>query len=141
DVANLTIERFRAPVPYSRIHYTQDLARSNSNFDGVFSLNVSRVTNFAFGLHRHSSGQPPAQFDVTFNPRTDLWSARTEMTITKYLGSLPTDSTMTSHKIDSILATPQAKRNTFDLLVWGQYATAFSGLNGGIAADTTDIFD
>jgi hypothetical protein len=142
DMLDATIERFRAPVPYSRIHYTQDLARSNSNFDGLFSLNATRATNLAFGLHRHASGHPRDPFEVTFNPRTDMWGARTQMTITKYLGTLPTDSTMTQRKVDSILATPQAKRNTLDLLVWGQYNTAFSGLSGGIAAiDTTDIFD
>ncbi|HWF45046.1 MAG TPA: hypothetical protein VG537_10425, partial [Candidatus Kapabacteria bacterium] len=61
---------------------------------------------------------------------------------TKYLGTLPHDSTMTEHKIDSILATPAAKRKTLDLLVWGQYTTAFSGQSGGIAArDSIDIFN
>ena len=142
DVANFSIERYRAPVPYSSIHYTQDLTTSTSNFDGIFSLNSSPSTNFAFGIHRRTSGQTPIPYDPTFNPRTDLWSTRAQMTVTKYLGTLPHDSTMTEHKIDSILATPKAKQKTLDLLIWGQYTTAFSGLNGGIAArDSVDIFD
>ncbi len=142
DAADFTIERFRAPVPYSRIHYAQDLSRDNSNFDGLFSLNASRETNLAFAIHRHASGSTPVPYDVSFNPRTDLWSGRAQMTIDHYLGTLPTDSTMTAHKRDSILATPQAIAKTLDLLVWGQYTTAFSGLNGGIAdQDSSDVFD
>lgn len=142
DAANFTIERFRAPVPYSRIHYSQDLARNNSNFDGLFSLNASRETNLAFGIHRHASGSTPQPYDVTFNPRTDLWSGRAQMTISHYLGTLPNDSTMTARKVDSILETPTEKAKTLDLLVWGQYTTAFSGLNEGVAAhDSIDIFD
>ncbi|GEM_PF-2372336 len=142
DASDFTIERFRAPVPYSRIHYTQDLARSNSVFDGLFSLNVSRSTNFALAIHRHASGRPPNVNDPTFNPRTDMWSARGQLSIAKYLGTLPSDSTMTAAKIDSILATPSAKQKTLDFLLWGQYTTAFSGLNGGVAAiDSGDVFD
>jgi hypothetical protein len=142
DVANATIERFRAPVPYSRVHFNQDLARGTSNFDGIFSLNASRATNVAFGLHRHSSGHAPAQFDATFNPRADVWSARGQMSVSKYLGTLPIDSTVTQRKIDSILAAPESKKKTLDLLLWAQYTTAFSGLNGGInARDSIDIFN
>ncbi|HEY3875187.1 MAG TPA: hypothetical protein VGM92_06895, partial [Candidatus Kapabacteria bacterium] len=39
--------------------------------------------------------------------------------------------------------TPAAEAKTLDLLVWGQYTTAFSGLNGGIfkSDSTTDVFD
>jgi hypothetical protein len=142
DDVDFTIERFRAPVPYSRIHFTQDLSRDNSNFDGLFSLNTSRSTNFTFAISRHTSGSTPAPYDLSFDPRTDTWSVRGQMSVDKYLGTLPTDSTMTGHKIDSILATPAARAKTLDLLVWTQYTTAFSGLNGGIAeADSNDIFD
>ncbi len=142
DVADFTIERFRAPVPYSRIHFTQDLARDNSNFDGLFSLNASRSTNLTLAVHRHTSGSTPIPYDLSFNPRTDLWNAHAQMTVHKYIGTLPTDSTITEHKIDSILNTPEAKAKTLDLLVWGQYTTAFSGLNGGIkAVDSSDVFD
>ena len=142
DVANFAIERFRAPVPYSRIHYTQDLARDNSNFDGIFSINASRATNFAFGIHRHASGNPPSPYASTFNPRTDMWALRGQMTIDQYLGKIPSDSTMTEAKLDSFFATPKAKGKTLDLLLWGQYWTAFSGLNGGVAAiDSNNVFD
>ncbi len=142
DDVNFTIERFRAPVPYSRIHFTQDLARDNSNFDGLFSLNASRATNLTFAISRHTSGSTPVPYDLSFNPRTDTWSARGQMSIDKYLGTLPTDSTMTEHKIDSILATPAARAKTLDLLIWAQYSSAFSGLNNGIGAtDSSDVFD
>lgn len=142
DMGDFTIERFRAPVPYSRIHFTEDLARDNSNFDGIFSLNASSATNFAFGIHRHTSGSPPSPYDVTFNPRTDLWSLRGQMTIDHYLGEVPHDSTMTEAKLDSFYTTPVAQSKTLDFLLWGQYITAFSGLNGGVAAvDSNDIFD
>ncbi len=142
DVAKFSIERFRAPVPYSRVHYTQDLGRSTSNFDAVFSVNASPSTNLAVSIDRHASGSKPSQFDQTFNPRTDLWNVRTQMSITKYLGALPRDSTVTQHKIDSILATAAAEKNTLDFLLWGGYTTAFSGLNAGInARDSVDVFD
>ena len=145
DLSDFTIERFRAPVPYSRVHYTQDLARSASTFDGLFSLNASSATNFALALHRRSTGRSPREvnsFDVSFNPRTDLWGGRVQMSVSKYLGSMPLDTAPTQHKIDSFYATPYAKERTADLLVWGNYTTVFSGLNGGIdAPDSTDIFD
>ncbi len=142
DALDYTIERFRAPVPFSRIHFTQDLSRDNSNFDGLFSLNTSRSTNLTFAINRHTAGSTPVPYDLSFNPRMDTWNVRGQMTIEQYLGTLPTDSTMTPHKIDSILATPEAKAKTLDLLIWTQYMTAFSGLNGGISeADSNDIFD
>ncbi|HZK76793.1 MAG TPA: hypothetical protein VFD13_07790 [Candidatus Kapabacteria bacterium] len=142
NMADFTIERFRAPVPYSRIHFTEDLARDNSNFDGIFSINASRATNFAFGIHRHTSGSTPTPYDLTFNPRTDMWSLRGQMTVDHYLGTVPHDSTMTEAKLDSFYSTPVAQAKTLDFLLWGQYITAFSGLNGGIApSDSIDIFD
>ncbi len=142
DAVDYTIERFRAPVPYSRIHFTQDLDRDNSNFDGLFSLNTSRSTNLTLAINRHTAGSTPVPYDISFNPRMDTWNVRGQVTVDKYLGTLPSDSTMTAHKIDSILATPEARAKTLDLLVWTQYITAFSGLNGGIAeTDSNDEFD
>jgi hypothetical protein len=141
DAATMRIERFRAPVPYSRMHYTQDLTRSFSDFDGLFSLNASEPTNITVGLHRRSAGHAAALNDVTFNPRADIWSARAQVGVSKYLGTLPHDSRWTKQRIDSLLATSDAKKHTLDLLVWGQYTTAFSGLAGGIySRDSTDIF-
>ncbi len=142
DMVNFTIERFRAPVPYSRIHYTQDLSHDNSNFDGVFSINASEATNFAFGIHRHASGSTPVPYDLTFNPRTDVWSVRGQMSVDHYLAKVPQDSTMTPAKLDSFFATPVAQAKTLDFLLWGQYTTAFSGLNGGVSAiDSNDEFN
>ncbi len=142
DAVDYTIERFRAPVPFTRIHFTQDLDRDNSNFDGLFSINTSRSTNLTLAINRHTAGSTPVPYNVSFNPRMDTWNVRGQVTVDKYLGTLPTDSTMTPHKIDSILATPEARAKTLDLLVWTQYITAFSGLNGGIAEiDTNDEFD
>ncbi len=142
DALNYSIERFRAPVPYSRIHFTQDLARDNSNFDGLFSINASRATNLTFAINRHTAGSSPVPYDLSFNPRSDTWTARAQMSIDQYLGTLPTDSTMTAHKTDSILATPAARAKTLDFLLWTQYTSAFTGLNGGIGAiDSSDVFD
>ncbi len=142
DATNFTLERFRAPVPYSRIHYTQDLVRSLSDFDGLFSLNVSQPTNITLAVHRRSAGHAPGQYDLSFNPRADLWSARASMSISKYLGTIPHDSTWTQRRIDSLFATPEVRRHTLDFFLWGQYTTAFSGLSGGIESrDSIDIFN
>ncbi|MDP4199499.1 MAG: hypothetical protein Q8902_08010 [Bacteroidota bacterium] len=142
DVTNASLERFRAPVPYSRVHYTQDLLRSFSDFDGIFSLNATQGTNITLGVHRRSAGHAPVPNDLSFDPRADLWSARGSMSFTKYLGTIPHDSTWTQHRIDSLLATSDARRHTLDFYLWGQYTTAFSGLSGGIASrDSIDIFN
>lgn len=121
DAASFTIERFRAPVPYSRIYYVQDLTRSVSDFDALFSENASRAVNLALGLFRRASGRRPDEFDPTFNARTDVWSIRGQAT----------------------LASGDSNRErSIDGLVWGQYTTAFSGLAGGIMRpDSGDIFD
>jgi hypothetical protein len=121
DAATFTIERFRAPVPYSRIYYVQDLTRSISDFDALFSVNASKAVNTAFGLFRRASGRRPDQFDPTFNPRTDVWSIRGQAT----------------------LASGDSNRErSIDGLLWGQYTTAFSGLAGGIMRpDSGDVFD
>src|SRR6185436_13185691 len=38
DAIDFTLEKFRAPVPYSRFHYTQELSNVMSNFEGLFSI-------------------------------------------------------------------------------------------------------
>lgn len=141
DWMGFTLERFRSPVPYSRIHYAQDLTQSFSNLDGLFSWNPSQPVNLTLALNRRSAGHAPSDIDQSFNPRIDYWSARAQMSWTKYLRDLPHDSTWTQHKTDSLLATPEARRHTLDFLVWGQYTTGFSGLSGGVAShDSIDIF-
>lgn len=121
DDANLTIERFRAPVPYSRILYVQDLGRSLANFDALFSVNASRSINTALGLFRRTSGKPQNEFDPTFNPRTDVWGIRGQL-------GLESGDSLSTHAVTGLL--------------WGQYTTAFSGLSGGILRpDSGDVFD
>ncbi|MEO6940013.1 MAG: hypothetical protein ABI444_07745 [Candidatus Kapaibacterium sp.] len=143
DVVNLGIERFRAPVPFSRIHYTQILSQSVSNFEGLFSLNTSRNVNLAIGLDRRSAGSAPVQNDPTFNPRVDLWGLHGQMSFNQFLGTIHRDSTTTERQVDSILELPASKDNSVDALLWGMYTTTFSGMNGGINArdSGTDIFN
>ena len=143
DALNFTIERFRAPIPFSRINYTQVLSESLSNFEGLFSLNSSRELNVTLGVNRRAAGHAPNSLDPSFNPRVDLWSVRTLLTYNSFLGTIHRDSTTTDHQIDSILALPSSKENSIDVLIWGIYTSAFSGLSGGITArdSATDIFD
>ena len=143
DLIDVDLERFRAPVPYSRIHYTQLLATSFSNFEGVFSINASRATNITLAIDRRASGTGGTTTDLNFNPRVDLWGARAQLSYNSYLGTLPHDSTTTQHTIDSILATPYARAHSVDFLLWTNYTSAFSGLSGGVSSidSTTDIFD
>jgi len=143
DMLDMEVERFRAPVPYSRVHYTQALSQSLSNFEGLFSLNASRGTNLTFGIDRRAAGNSPNVNDPTFNPRVDLWSGRVQMTYNSFLGTIHRDSTTTQHVVDSILSTPYALQHSLDFLIWGNYTSAFSGLSGGIspADSTTDIFN
>lgn len=120
DDANLTIERFRAPVPYSRIYYIQDLTRNVSDFDALFSINASKSVNTALGIFRRASGHAQNPFDPTLNPRTDVWSVRGQLS----------------------LASSDSNNRATSGLLWGQYTTAFSGLSGGIMRpDSGDIFD
>jgi hypothetical protein len=121
DDLDLTLERFRAPVPYSRVYYVQDLTRSVSDFDALFSINASRAVNTAVGLFRRVSGHQQNDFDPTFNPRTDVWGARAQL---------------------SLASKDSSDTRSIDGLLWGQYTTAFSGLAGGIQRpDSGDIFD
>jgi hypothetical protein len=143
DALNFNLERFRAPVPYSRFHYTQVLSQELSNFEGTFSINPSRDMNVAFGVNRRSGGNPPNPADPTFNPRVDLWSTRALLTYNSFLGKIHRDSTTTEHQVDSILNLPSSKKNSVDVLVWGIWTSAFSGLSGGINPQDsgTDIFN
>ncbi len=143
DALDMEVERFRAPVPYSRIHYTQSLAQSLSNFEGLFSLNASRRANVTLAIDRRAAGSAPNPNDPTFNPRVDLWAGRAQLSYNSFLGTIKRDSTTTQHVVDSILATPYALQHSLDLLVWGNYTSAFSGLSGGLSSQdsTTDIFN
>ncbi len=118
DAVELTPERLRAPIPYSRLHYSQELSNSLSNFEGLFSYNPSQPVNLTFGIYHRAAGKSRNQIvDInTFNPRVDNWS-------------LLSQTTYESPKIEATL--------------WMLYTTAFSGVNGGVVAKdtTTDIFD
>ncbi|MEP7235172.1 MAG: hypothetical protein ABI778_07740, partial [Ignavibacteriota bacterium] len=116
DAINFTLEKFRAPIPYSRFHYTQELGNALSNFEGLFSINTSDALNLAVAAYHRSAGTNNNPSDLTFNPRLDQWWVRSQMTYT-------------TAKVDALLF----------LL----YRSAFNGMNGGILArdSTTDIFD
>lgn len=143
DVVDLSIERFRTPLPYSRVHYTQDLSRDLANFDGVFSVNPGTSSNVAIGIGRRSAGDQVDRANPVFNPRTDLWSARAQYSYESFLGTLRRDSGMTEQQVDSMLASSTATEQSLDVLVWTNYVNAFMGMNGGIVAETdsSDIFD
>lgn len=115
DVVNFSLEKFRAPIPYSRFHYTQELGNQLSNFEGLFSINPSEPMNVAVAAYHRSAGTNIT--DLTFNPRIEQWWVRGQATY---------------------------NTKTFDALLFMLYTSAFSGLNGGILArdsSTTDIFD
>ncbi len=116
DVADFSLEKFRAPVPYSRFHYTQELSNELSNFEGLFSINTSEPMNIALGVYHRTAGTVANPGDFTFDPRIEQWWVRGQATYT----------------------TP-----TVDALLFMLYTSAFSGMNGGIIArdTTTDIFD
>ena len=118
DVVELTPERLRAPLPYSRIHYTQELGNSLSNFEGLFSYSPSQPLNLTFAIYRRAAGRSTNRIaDINlFNPRLDNWW-------------LLSQTTYESPKVDALL--------------WMLYTTSFSGINGGVVAKdtTTDIFD
>jgi hypothetical protein len=116
DAVNYSLETFRAPLPYSRIHYTQELTHSFSNVEGLFSVSPSNPLNITLGLYRRASGRNQAFGVTSFNPRSDLWWVRS-----------------------------QASYSTKDIqgLFFLLYNSSFTGLNGGgYAPDSvTDIFD
>ncbi len=116
DAINFTLERFRAPIPYSRFHYTQELADALSNFEGLFSINSSEPLNLALGVYHRSAGTIANVGDFTFDPRLEQWWVRGQATYdTKSVNGL----------------------------LFMLYRSAFNGINGGIIArdSTTDIFD
>ncbi len=116
DAVNYRLETFRAPIPYSRIHYTQELTHSFSNFEGLFSISPSDPVNIALSVYRRTSGHSQQAQNVQLNPRTDDWWLRSQITY----------DTKAVHSLLFML-----------------YSTAFSTMNGGIATkdSTGDIFD
>lgn len=131
DLVDMTIERFRSPLPFSRVHYTQVLATGLSNFDGVFSVNTSEAANVMIGVFRRGVGGTRAGT----RPDIDLWSARAQFTY-EHVKSI-------DRKDSSVTQTSDEKKKTFDLLVWFNYINSFAGMSGGIAtpSDTEDVFD
>lgn len=116
DAIDFTLERFRAPIPYSRFHYTQELGNALSNFEGLFSINPSEPMNIALAVYHRSAGRAQDRLDFTFDPRVEQWWIRAQ-------GTYDTKA--------------------FNALLFMLYTSAFSGMNGGIISrDTvTDIFD
>lgn len=109
-------EYFSAPLPYSRLHYTQETSEGLSNFEGLFSINPSDPLNITLAVYRRAAGRNQSATDPTFNPRVDHWWMRSQA----------------SYLTESV-----------NLLLWTLYTSAFTGLNGGIVArdSLTDIFD
>jgi hypothetical protein len=118
DNVEYELERFRAPVPYSRVRFTQELSNAYSNFEGLFSYNPGEPTNLTLALYRRAAGRAPDQVvsATTFNPRVDNWWVRSQ-------GAYHTSA--------------------MDASIFFLYTTAFSGLNGGVVKkdSATDIFD
>ncbi|HET6511248.1 MAG TPA: hypothetical protein VFH43_03580 [Candidatus Kapabacteria bacterium] len=131
DLVDLSIERFRAPLPFSRIHYTQVLATGLSNFDGVFSVNTSEAANFMVGVFRRGVGGTRAGV----RPEIDLWSGRAQFTYEHWLTPEIKDTSSTK------LVLPREK--SFDLLLWFNYINSFANTSGGInpASDSDDVFN
>jgi hypothetical protein len=126
DLTDLTIERFRSPLPFSRIHFTQILPEY-SNFDGVFSVNTSEATNAMIGVFRRGLGGRNSRPDI------DLWSGRAQFTY-EHVKVVAADSAK------GIVA---SRTKTFDMLLWFNYLNSFAGMSGGIAtpSDSEDVFD
>ncbi|HYM34791.1 MAG TPA: hypothetical protein VET48_05300, partial [Steroidobacteraceae bacterium] len=78
DAVNLRLETFRAPIAYSRFHYTQELSHSFSNFEGLFSVNTSEAMNLVFAVYRRGSGSALTSTTLNLNPRADDWWIRTQ---------------------------------------------------------------
>ena len=116
EVVQFSLERFRAPLPYSRFHYTQELGDALSNFEGLFSINPLAPLNITLAVYHRSSGRAQSNLDLSFDPRVDSWWVRGQ-------------SSYETKAVNAIL---------FML-----YSTSFSGLNGGIVShdSVTDIFD
>lgn len=128
DLTDLTIERFRSPLPFSRVHFTQVMP-SFSNFDGVFSVNSSEAVNTSIGVFRRGLGG----VQQGSRPDIDLWSGRAQFTY-EHVSAIAADSAK---------GIPASKQKTFDMLVWFNYINAFAGMSGGVATpnDSIDVFD
>ncbi len=109
-------EYFSAPLPYSRLHYTQETGEAFSNFEGLFSINASDPLNFTIAVYRRAAGRAQNPQDFAFNPRVDNWWLRTQA----------------SYLTESV-----------NVLLWTFYSSAFSSLNGGLIAEDSlaDIFN
>jgi hypothetical protein len=116
DAVNMKLETFRAPIAYSRFHYTQELGHSFSNFEGLFSINASEALNLVFSAYRRGSGSALSSTTLNLNPRTDHWWLRTQANY----------DTKSVHALFLLL-----------------YTSAFSGVNGGTFKidSATDVFD
>jgi len=122
DVVDFSLEKFRAPVPYSRFHYTQELSNDFANFEGLFSINPTEPLNIALAVYHRVAGTSANPYtgqsasNFTFNPLIGEWWVRGQSTY---------------------------DTKVFHALLFTLYTSAFSGLNGGILArdSTTDIFD
>lgn len=116
DAVDGRIETFRAPIAYSRMHYTQELSHAYSDFEGLFSINASEPLNIALAVYRRGSGSAIKATTLNLNPRTDDWWIRSQASY----------DTKAVHALLFVL-----------------YTSAFSGVNGGtFRVDTaTDIFD
>jgi hypothetical protein len=116
DVIDLTLERFRAPVPYSRFHFTQEQSNDFTNFEGVFSVNPSEPLNVALAIYRRGAGTAINPGDLTLNPRVDQWWVRAQSTY---------------------------DTKVFHALLFTLYSSAFSGMDGGVISQDaqSDIFD
>jgi hypothetical protein len=109
-------EFFSAPLPYSRLHYSQETGEAFSNFEGLFSINPSSPLNVTFAVYRRAAGRAQVPTDLALNPRVDNWWVRTQA----------------SYLTDAV-----------NILLWTLYTSAFSGLNGGLVAQDSlaDIFN
>ncbi|MBS1902830.1 MAG: hypothetical protein JSS75_03925 [Bacteroidetes bacterium] len=116
DVVDGHIETFRTPIAYSRMHYTQELGHSFSNFEGLLAVSPSEPLNIALAVYRRGSGSALNSTTLNLNPRTDDWWVRSQA----------------SYDSKNIHA-----------LLFALYTSAFSGTNGGTFKidSTTDVFD
>jgi hypothetical protein len=119
DAVDFTLERFRAPIAYSRFHFTQESSNDFVNFEGLFSINPSEPLNIAFAVYHRSAGTalvPGAAPSFTFNPFINQWWVRGQSTY---------------------------DTKVFHALLFMFYTSAFSGVNGGVISHdtTTDFFD
>ncbi len=128
DLTDLTIERFKTPLPFSRVHFTQILP-GYSNFDGVFSVNASEAANAMIGVFRRGLGGTQRGS----RPDIDMWSGRAQFTYEH----------VTNIAADSSKGIAAQKQKTFDMLMWFNYINSFAVTKGGVATptDSEDVFN